>query len=224
MMADMHDGVGASLIGLLRHVQSGDARPATIEQRVQEALQEMRIAVDALQPREGDLASVLGSLRYRLDAMIEATGVRLQWDIAELPPVRNLTPVVVFGIQRILMEAIGNVLKHSGARNLRVAAGALEPDQIEIRIEDDGRGFDPRAPATGQGIRNMRSRAERMGAELILERRAAGGSCVRLLLPRAMQDEAADQRVDSGSPEGRSSPNSAARVTAAGPERTASLR
>jgi hypothetical protein len=158
---------------------------------VQEALQEMRIAVDALQPREGDLASVLGSLRYRLDAMIEATGVRLQWDIAELPAVRNLTPVVVFGIQRILLEAISNVLKHSGARNLRVAARALEPDRIEIRVEDDGHGIDPTAPASGQGIRNMRARAERMGARLDIERPSAGGTSVRLLLPSAMKDEAA---------------------------------
>jgi len=224
IMADMHDGVGASLIGLLRHVQSGTARPTTIEQRVQEALQEMRIAVDALQPREGDLASVLGSLRYRLDAMIEATGVRLRWDVAELPAVRNLTPVVVFGIQRILLEAISNALKHSGARNLHVAASALEPDQIEIRIEDDGCGFDPLAPVAGQGVRNMRARAERMGARLHLERGPAGGTCVRLLLPRVMKDESTAQRSESGLPEERSNPSSAARLTAAGPERTASLR
>ncbi len=224
IMADMHDGVGASLIGLLRHVQSGASRPETIEQRVQEALQEMRIAVDALQPREGDLASVLGSLRYRLEAMIESTGVRLHWDVAELPPMRNLTPTVVFGIQRILLEAIGNALRHSGARNLRLAASAHEPDQIAIRVEDDGRGFEAGACQPGQGIRNMRARAERMGAALYLERREGGGTCVRLLLPRALREDMPVQRPESGSPEGRSSPSSAARVTAAGPEETASLR
>ena len=112
ILADMHDGVGACLMGLLRHVQTGRADRASIEQRVQEALQEMRLAVDALQPREGDLAAVLGSLRYRLDDMIRSSGVTLAWDVDELPEVAELTPTAVFCVQRILLEAITNALKH----------------------------------------------------------------------------------------------------------------
>ena len=53
ILADLHDGVGASLVGLLQEVQSGSADRASIAKRVQEVLQEMRIAIDALQPRDG---------------------------------------------------------------------------------------------------------------------------------------------------------------------------
>lgn len=183
IMADMHDGVGASLIGLLRHAQSGNASPASIEQRVNEALQEMRIAVDALQSREDDMAAVLGSLRYRLNDMIQATGVELEWDVAELPAVRGLTPTVVFAVQRILLEAISNALKHAGARKLRIAAHSAEPDQIEIRIEDDGRGFETANPRTGLGIGNMLARAGRIGAQLDIVSRADAGTSIRLTIP-----------------------------------------
>jgi len=69
IVADMHDGLGASLVGLLRYVQAKQADPH-IEQRVKEALQEMRIAIDALEPAEGDLASVLGNLRYRQEVRV----------------------------------------------------------------------------------------------------------------------------------------------------------
>lgn len=184
ILADMHDGVGASLVGLLRHVQSGRADRASIERRVQEVLQEMRIAIDALQPRDGDLASVLGALRYRLDDIIRASGVRLIWEVDELPELAELKPSTVFALQRIVLEAITNALKHSGARLLRLSARACN-GEVEIRIEDDGRGFDPSDAAAGLGLVNMRARAQRIGATLKVQSHPGKGTTVKICLPRA---------------------------------------
>jgi signal transduction histidine kinase len=183
ILADMHDGVGASLVGLLRHVQSGSADGASIERRVQEVLQEMRIAIDALQPRDGDLAAVLGALRYRLDDIIRSSGVRLVWEVEELPEVGELKPSTVFALQRIVLEAITNALKHSGAQCLRLSARACNGD-IEVRIEDDGRGFDTSRHAAGLGLVNMRARAQRIGARLDIHAHSGAGTVVRLAIPR----------------------------------------
>ena len=183
ILADMHDGVGASLVGLLRHVQTGGADRASIEQRVQEALQEMRLAVDALQPREGDLAAVLGSLRYRLDDMIRSSGVTLAWDVEELPEVEELTPTAVFCVQRILLEAITNTLKHARAQQLRVTARTCG-SAVGICIGDDGRGFDPSCHAAGRGLANMRARAQRIGAQITIQSSRGSGTEVTVLFPR----------------------------------------
>jgi hypothetical protein len=184
ILADMHDGVGASLVGLLRHVQSGSADRTSIERRVQEVLQEMRIAIDALQPRDGDLAAVLGALRYRLDEIIRASGVRLVWEVEELPEVGNLKPSTVFALQRIVLEAITNALKHSGAKLLRLSARACN-GEVEIRIEDDGRGFDTSQHARGFGLANMYSRAQRIGARIKILSHPGSGTTVKLSFPRA---------------------------------------
>ncbi len=183
ILADMHDGLGASLITLLRHVQSGNADRASIERCVQEALQEMRIAIDALQPREGDIAAVLGSLRYRLDDIIRSSGVRLVWEVEELPAVGDLKPSAVFALQRMLLEAITNALKHSGARLLRVTARARDPD-VEISIEDDGCGFDPSRRPAGLGLANMRARAQRIGARVRIHTSPGRGTDVTISIPR----------------------------------------
>jgi signal transduction histidine kinase len=182
ILADMHDGLGACLIGLLRHVQSTQADPASIERRVQEALQEMRIAVDALQPCDGDLAAVLGSLRYRIDDMIRATGMQFTWEMEELPDVNHLNPQAVFSLQRIVLEAITNALKHSGAQRLRFSTRKRRID-VEICIEDDGCGFDPSLPGAGLGLLNMRVRARSIGARLDIRSRPGGGTAVRLVVP-----------------------------------------
>ena len=122
IISDMHDGLGASLVGLLRYVQSAPTDPQGIEQRVKEALQEMRIAIDALEPAHGDLAVVLGNLRYRLEPLMKAAGVHLSWEVAAMPRVEALEPSAVFAIQRAVLEAIFNALKHSGAREISLSA------------------------------------------------------------------------------------------------------
>lgn len=183
ILADLHDGLGASLIALLRHVQSGQADQASIEQCVHEALQEMRIAIDALRPHDNDLGTVLGNLRYRLDNSIRASGMHFQWQVEELPPVIGLDPSMVFSIQRILLEAITNVFKHSGAARLSVLACAAGRRDIEIRIEDDGCGFDASTPARGQGLANMYARAAQLGARIRIDSRPRHGTSVRLMIP-----------------------------------------
>ena len=192
ILADMHDGVGASLVGLLRHVQSGRMDRQSIEKRVQEVLQEMRIAIDALQPRDGDLAAVLGALRYRLDDIIRSSGVRLAWEVEELPPVAELKPSTVFALQRIVLEAITNALKHSGTKHLRLAARACN-GEVEVCIQDDGRGFDTSRHVSGLGLANMRARALRIGARLRIQSHSGKGTVVKLYLPRAPAGDAVHQ-------------------------------
>jgi len=196
ILTDMHDGLGASLVGLLRQVQSGQAGAATIESRVREALQEMRIAIDALQPRDGDLGTVLGNLRYRLNEWIGASGIALAWEVEELPGLEDLPPSTVFALQRILLEAIANALKHSGARTLRIAARARDGQAVEIVVQDDGCGFDPMVSNGGLGLANMRARAARIGAGLEFVTRPGAGTAVWLVLP-LRERSSGDGEVDA---------------------------
>jgi len=226
IITDMHDGLGASLVGLLRQVQAGRTDAAGIERRVHEALQEMRIAIDALQPRDGDLGTVLGNLRYRLDESIRASGIAFTWEVEELPGLSDLPPTVVFALQRILLEAITNALKHSHARALRVAARARDGNEVEIIVEDDGLGFDPQIETDGVGLASMRARATRIGAKIEFVSRPGAGTAVWLVLPQSARlsaDTSAEPQSSRDAPF-LSNPSAAARVTAAAPECTDSLR
>jgi len=186
ILADMHDGLGASLVGLLRYAQSGRLDPRSLELRVKEALQELRIAIDALEPAEGDLGSVLGKLRYRLAPLVESAGVSLAWDVDELPPVEALEPSAVFAIQRILLEAVSNAMQHAGARQIRIAAHAETDSAIRITVEDDGKGFHPTLPSAGLGLASMHRRAETLGASLAILAGMNGGTIVALTVPHRL--------------------------------------
>jgi signal transduction histidine kinase len=90
----------------------------------------------------------------------------------------------VFALQRIVLEAITNALKHSGAQLLRLSARACN-GEVEVRIEDDGRGFDTSRNIAGLGLVNMRARAQRIGARLRVLSHPGRGTSIRLSLPRA---------------------------------------
>lgn len=186
ILADMHDGLGSSLVGLLRYAQAGAPKARELERRVAEALQELRIAVDALEPAEGDLGVVLGKLRYRLEPLVTSAGAGLVWEVGELPQVEALEPTAVFAIQRILLEAVSNAIQHAAPRHIRIVAREKDGQAIDIAVEDDGCGFDATRSSHGHGLANMRRRAEQIGASLRISARPGGGSSVVLNVPRRL--------------------------------------
>ena len=70
------------------------------------------------------------------------------------------------GLTRLAEEALSNVIKHSQARHLRVTCAQPRPAVLEVRIEDDGVGFDVAAvqrAGLSVGMRSMVARAARIG-------------------------------------------------------------
>ena len=187
IMREIHDGVGSQLVGLLNMVARPGADPVVLQEQVQIALDEMRMAVDSLQPMHDDFVSVLAMLRYRLQPRLQAAGIEVVWDVAELPPLRQLSPQAVLQVQRILLEAFTNVLKHAHASQVIVQARLGDADRplVTLHITDNGVGLRadaaaPEAKHHGRGIDNMRSRAATIGAVLRVEQPACGGVCVAL--------------------------------------------
>lgn len=83
-------------------------------------------------------------------------------------------------------EAIINSLTHADARQVEVEI-AYDPKRFRLRVRDDGRGIDPAILADGLpdhwGLRGMRERAERMGAQLEIWSRCDTGTEIQLTVP-----------------------------------------
>lgn len=191
IMQDIHDGVGGQLVGLVNLAKRGGLAGGAfdhrqIQEHAQLALDELRIAVDALQPVDGDLATVLATLRYRLEPRLKELGIRLVWRVNELPLMLDLTPRRVMQIQKILLEAFTNIMRHAHAKVVVVSAGVGAPESgtVALSIADDGIGFEPEhSTSQGHGLRNMRFRAEAIGAHLSVARGLPQGTTITLEIP-----------------------------------------
>jgi signal transduction histidine kinase len=214
---DLHDSLGMHLVSALRQVRRGSATGAeALAGTLQDCLDDLRVVIDSLDVGERDPLVVLGTLRFRLAPRFEAMGVRLDWRIdAEGVEWPALEPATTLELLRIVQEALTNALKHSGAS---VVTLAVEVDEraLIVMVIDNGRGRNPRAdevakPGTGaeaaeegragrgRGLRNMHSRAERIGGRWSMAC-TTEGCTVRLELPRSDQAVAASANLPAPSP------------------------
>jgi signal transduction histidine kinase len=188
LMRDMHDGVGGQLITALAAIEGGRTAPAEVAEIVRECIDDLRLVIDSMEPIDHDVLALLGSLRYRLESRLNAAGIRLAWQVSELPPVPNLTPRNALHILRTLQEALTNVLKHASAGRITVKTAVDTIGRTAlISVTDDGSGFaadDAQSNGPGRGIANMRRRAEAIGGSLAI-RSNGDGTTVTLALPLA---------------------------------------
>lgn len=189
---DIHDGVGSQLVGLLSLVRQPERNGPMLEQHVNAALDELRMAVDSLQPVHGDLTTVLATLRYRLQPRLQAAGLQIVWDVVRLPLLDNLSPQAVLQVQRILLEALTNVIRHAQASSVTVRARLVQAQSscLAFEVIDNGVGIPADRVPLGQGLRNMQVRAQAIGARLRVAAAPAGGTCVVLEWPLAHEPQA----------------------------------
>ncbi len=185
IMRDLHDGVAGNLFGLKQMLGRANVSRPQILQEMESVMDEMRMTIDSLQPSNNDLGTILATLRYRLQPRLEAAGIRIIWRLPELHSEIIIAPEKIFHVQKILMEALTNVQKHSGASNvwvqMEVPSSAVQTGQAVISIEDDGGGMDPAVDTShGVGLESMKARAEAVGAELSVGHGPRGGTLVTL--------------------------------------------
>lgn len=202
LMRDMHDGLSGQLVSMVALAERRHEHPADLASAARAALDDLRMIVASLDIGERDLSALLGMFRERVERQLLASELDLDWRMTELPDIAGLNPSSALHILRVLQEAATNVVKHAGARRLRISAQERRPSDgggIEIAVVDDGRGG-LRQRSGGSGVANMRARAAAIGAEFVIDT-SDRGSSVRLLLPlRLAAEPDADTRMPAAHP------------------------
>jgi signal transduction histidine kinase len=199
LMRDLHDGLGGQLVSIVALSERGDSI-APIGDAARAALKDLRLVIDSMDDIGGDLMLALGSWRERAVAQLRPHHIVLDWRTTStqgLPVHPELRPWHVIQILRLLDEALTNAVKHAGALRILVSIETVKDDAGHLcgclSVEDDGKGFSLAEDGTaagqrsGRGLRNMKNRAARCGAELELVSGTAG-TRVRLKLPYRFPD------------------------------------
>ncbi len=195
VLQDMHDGVGHELLGALQFAQDGEHDASQVAQQIQRALDHLKLSVDVLQDGAQNISTMLGSLRYRLAPRLQAAGIDLAWSVDALEHPPNWTTRHTRELQMLLYEAFSNLVQHSGANAARFLA-QMDGPQIRIELIDNGRGLQMGGSTearVGHGLNSMRARADRLQAQLSLERDtmlALGGLRVALSIPAPVHAQA----------------------------------
>ncbi len=193
---ELHDGAIQSLIGaemrvdVLRRQPNGQnaAELAEIQQVLRNEVLNLRELMQQMKPVELDPRQLLDYLaemveRFRRDTGIAARFISDQQET--LAPPRTCRELA-----RILQEALVNIRKHSGARNVLVLFRSQD-GRWKLIVEDDGRGFDFAGRLTETDLENPRrgpavikERVRGLGGELAIESRPGHGSRLEISIPQ----------------------------------------
>lgn len=194
---EMHDTLAqgfTSIITLTQAVESElDSDPATarrhlalMRETAAENLAEARAMVAARQAVpvvSGDLDGALTRISERLG---QELGIEVTATVTGTP--EELPNDLRVCLLRTAQEALANIRKHADASRARVTLAYTDVG-VALTVADDGRGFDSSVPSDGNGLANMRHRAESVGGLLDLESSPGLGSTIRLTIPHDDADE-----------------------------------
>lgn len=186
LMQEMHDGIGSNLITALA-VARQQNQPDTTIKTLSRALADLKITVDSLEPVEGDLVALIANLRHRMAGDLRDAGIGCKWEVQPCDPLPWLDAANALHVLRIFQEAIGNVLAHAGATEIRI--GCREDQRkgiagVAAYVADNGNGsIDMASRQPGKGITNMKARASSLHGDLDCEARPGEGTLILLWLP-----------------------------------------
>jgi signal transduction histidine kinase len=188
---EFHDGLGHHLVSAIRGLESIRRRlkahaDTAADCALQEQIDILRTALDDTrqtiqQLRAPETTDMRVFIRQTAERVAQRLGAQLHCDCPD--PMPTLTPLQTLMLTRVVQEALSNVMKHAGRpQNLWVAC-AWRDGWLEMRVADDGDGFDPATALEGMGLNNMRERIRALGGELTIQSARGQGTTVLARVP-----------------------------------------
>lgn len=192
---EMHDELGHQLTALKLDLAWLSHEPIDGESGVKERLADMtrlldrtmrtlRTLTSELHPEVLDHFGLAAAVEWQVEEFQDHADFRTELDVqAEELSLPDESATAVY---RIFQEALTNVARHARAKNVKVSL-KREGCSLRLRIEDDGRGFDPDAVEEKRsfGILGMKERALVLGGSFSIESAPQRGTRISVCIPLA---------------------------------------
>ena len=189
---DLHDDIGSTLssINMISSMADQKEVPATrsgelfhtISQASGQAMDLMSDIVWSINPKNDRMEMIITRMRQYASEILEAANISFDLEVDE----KNKEVLLPLEIRKdfylIFKEAINNVAKYSRAAHVTIRLD-FRDHVIRLLIKDNGVGFDPLSTDHGNGLRNMKARAEHLRGKITIDSVRNHGTTVDLLIP-----------------------------------------
>jgi signal transduction histidine kinase/ligand-binding sensor domain-containing protein len=184
---DLHDEIGSNLSSislmseLIQEDENINAEASDKIKRIHKvakgSTQAMRDIVWLTNPSSDSLKDIIAKMKEVADNTLGKFA--LSFDYPKALADINLLPETKRNIFFIYKEALNNIVKHAEARSVEIKFDVLDGN-IFLLIKDDGKGFSASASSGGNGLKNIRSRAKEINADLKFESTPGKGTLLEL--------------------------------------------
>jgi signal transduction histidine kinase len=196
---DIHDGAIQSLYGLQLSLGHYERQLGRDPEAAREILARCRASLDGLlaelrtyivqhlpvEDDPGQMGNTGAALQQIVHRFQSASHVPIELLLKDSPP----TPVTLgqqVHLRQVAQEAISNSLRHGHPRHIKVEL-RRDNQHLQLRVADDGAGFDAAHSRTGQGLANMQARAVQLGGQLHIHSQPGHSTEIILDIPLAAE-------------------------------------
>lgn len=186
---ELHDGVGQTILAAKLNFTSYEKDPEQFRDRfpvgldlIDRASQELRDLYTRLYPSVLNDLGLEAAIRWYSKVFLEIKNIDVELDIQLNLKIPRPVETHLF---RIVQELFTNIVKHSGARRVRLQLEDRESD-AQLIVKDDGRGFSPdavRLNLRGFGLDNIRRRVDDLDGTLRITAEPGQGTCFDITVP-----------------------------------------
>ncbi len=190
LASDLHDDIGSTLSSISYYSEA-------IKQQVKENSPQVIRLIDKMEKASDDTINAMSDIVWAINPLHDK-GIdmvnRMETYATELCRIRNIELLfesdksfegaklkmeVRKNLFLIYKEAVNNALKYSDCTRLNIRL-AQEEQQLLMRVQDNGKGFDSHVVYEGNGLKNMQSRAREIKGDLEVISQPGGGCSVTL--------------------------------------------
>jgi signal transduction histidine kinase len=184
---ELHDQTGQSLtvlklmVGRADRSASPELKPQLkdISEMATEIIKQVRSLSLSLRPGVLDDLGLAPAMEWLFKQLHAQADLKVHFEheaFGQLSPDMNTT------VYRITQEALTNVMRHAGVKEVSVRLSSRD-GRLDLRIEDHGRGFDTAAVSSSTGLSAMRERAALLGGSCHIESSPGKGTVITISLP-----------------------------------------
>lgn len=188
--SDLHDDVGSTLNSISVYSEVAKQKSPTVVNELEQIgdasrkiIEVMSDIVWTINPKNDTFENIILRMSTLAYNLLKAKNIEHTFRADESLNETKLSLESRRNFYLIFKEALNNLVKYSNATRASIIL-ANENGLIKLAVRDNGVGFDVAQTSKGNGLLNMKTRAEEMNAQLKIESEKGSGTNVELILKR----------------------------------------
>lgn len=155
-------------------------RMSALKIKLSDILDDFRHMTHELHPRHLDTVSLACSMRTYIKDFVDYSNLDVNFQEHDVPA--QLPMPMTICLYRLLQESLGNIRKHANAKHVAVSLSG-QSGQVELRVSDDGSGFDSSENKKGLGLTSMQERVRPLRGQVTIDSRPGRGTAITVKIP-----------------------------------------
>ena len=203
MGMELHDHINQILASTKLYIEMANTDENMRSELLQKSREQLSYAMSEIRNLSKSMvlhSEATGGIRQQMYEMVahieQSTAMNISMKIPE-NMLNQLEAKKQVAIYRIVEEQLNNIIKHAHATRINIQL-VRDGCQLQLHIEDNGRGFDPEIKRRGIGLSNIQSRTEMLHGQLEVISNPGRGCKLIISFPERMETLRENQDWHSG--------------------------